>query len=218
MQLARAQRAAGAARPAQRLAAPRLVAAAAGAKGAGGFGKSNKKRVDTSGGMVRTEPKTISRADLDDDAPPAGGKAAKAKGGAGAPPGFPEGWVDLKFKAGDIPLGKSSKPVALATGRALMVYKYDNRVYVSDAASTAYSYPMVDAKVFRDPESGAVAAEVPLDGSVYDLATGAVLKWCPKDSPLRAALGTLKSAVDPTPLKVFPVHVEADGAIWTKLI
>jgi hypothetical protein len=35
------------------------------------------------------------------------------------------------------------------------------QVFVSDANSTAYQYPMVDAKVFRD-SSGAVAAEVPL--------------------------------------------------------
>lgn len=32
---------------------------------------------------------------------------------------------------------------------------------MSDANSTAYQYPMVDAKVFRD-SSGAIAAEVPL--------------------------------------------------------
>jgi hypothetical protein len=35
------------------------------------------------------------------------------------------------------------------------------QVFISDANSTAYQYPMVDAKVFRDA-SGAVAAEVPL--------------------------------------------------------
>jgi hypothetical protein len=42
------------------------------------------------------------------------------------------------------------------------------QVFVSDANSTAYQYPMVDAKVFRD-SSGAVAAEVPL----VSLAAGA---------------------------------------------
>jgi nitrite reductase/ring-hydroxylating ferredoxin subunit len=63
-----------------------------------------------------------------------------------------------------------------------------------------------------------VAAEVPLDGSVYDLATGAVLKWCPKDNPVRSLLGTLKSKVDPSPLKVYPVYVNKDGGIWTTLL
>eukprot|EP00882_Tetradesmus_deserticola_P019273 GHRQ01020734.1.p1 GENE.GHRQ01020734.1~~GHRQ01020734.1.p1 ORF type:complete len:110 (+),score=27.09 GHRQ01020734.1:214-543(+) len=91
------------------------------------------------------------------------------------------------------------------------------QVFVSDANSTAYQYPMVDSRVFRD-SSGAVAAEVPLDGSVYDLATGAVLKWCPKDSPMRSLLGTLKSTVKATPLQVYPVHVTQDGSIWTKLV
>lgn len=119
---------------------------------------------------------------------------------------------------------------------------------------------MTDARVFRDPATGCVAAEVPLDGSVYDLATGgwaaatqrcacnsatslrlclcrarscsllirpptsparagAVLTWCPKDgNPMRSLLGTLKGKVEPTPLKVFPVHVTKDGDVWTKLV
>lgn len=77
----------------------------------------------------------------------------------------------MKFKASDIPIGKNTKPIELATGKTLMLYKFDGMLYISDANSTAYQYPMVDAKVFRD-SSGIVAAEVPLDGTVYDLATG----------------------------------------------
>jgi hypothetical protein len=48
--------------------------------------------------------------------------------------------------------------------------------------------------------------------------TGAVLKWCPADNPMRGLLGTLKSRADPTPLKVYPVHVTGDGSIYTKLV
>lgn len=47
---------------------------------------------------------------------------------------------------------------------------------------------------------------------------GAVLKWCPKDNPMRSLLGTLKSTVKATPLQVYPVHVTQDGSIWTKLV
>ena len=39
---------------------------------------------------------------------------------------------------------------------------------------------------------GGPAAEVPLDGTVYDLETGKVLVWCPKNNPLRFVLGSLK--------------------------
>jgi hypothetical protein len=49
-------------------------------------------------------------------------------------------------------------------------------------------------------------------------AAGAVLKWCPKDNPVRSLLGTLKSTVQATPLQVYPVHVTQDGSIWTKLV
>lgn len=125
-------------------------------------------------------------------------------------------WIDLKLKVNDIPIGKNTKPVELATGRTLMLYKFENMVFISDANSTAYQFPMTDAKVYR--EGSSIAAEVPLDGTVYDLATGAVLKWCPKDNPMRSLLGTLKSVEKSTPLKVYPVHITKDGNIWTKLI
>lgn len=52
-------------------------------------------------------------------------------------------------------------------------------VYASDAASTAYQFPLVDAKLSNGP-NGEVVCEVPLDGTQYDLRNGAVLKWCPK--------------------------------------
>jgi hypothetical protein len=71
------------------------------------------------------------------------------------------GWVDLKFKALDMPVGKTAKPFELAS-RTVMLYKFEGMVYVSDAQSTAYQYPMTDARLFKDPETGRVSAEVPL--------------------------------------------------------
>eukprot|EP00879_Flechtneria_rotunda_P002047 GHRR01002226.1.p1 GENE.GHRR01002226.1~~GHRR01002226.1.p1 ORF type:complete len:225 (+),score=52.89 GHRR01002226.1:244-918(+) len=178
---------------------------------AGGFGKSNKKKLTYEGSLViPKEGKRVKGKDLLLDEAP-----ARNKGDPDSPPGFPKDWIDLKLKAGDIPLGKATKPVELATGRVLMLYKFDNKVYISDANSTAYQYPMTDARVFK--EGNSVVAEVPLDGTVYDLATGAVLKWCPKDNPMRTFLSTLKSAAEVTPLKVYPVHITQQGSIWTKL-
>lgn len=125
-------------------------------------------------------------------------------------------WIDLKTRANDVAIGRNTKPIELATGRTLMLYKFENMVFISDANSTAYQFPMTDAKVYR--EGSSIATEVPLDGTVYDLATGAVLKWCPRDNPMRNLLGTLKRAEKATPLKVYPVHVTKDGNIWTKLL
>ena len=70
-------------------------------------------------------------------------------------------WVDLKFKAQDFPVGKTAKPFELAS-RTIMVYKFDGMVFASDAASTAYQYPMTDAQLSKDAQTGRVIAEVPL--------------------------------------------------------
>jgi len=50
--------------------------------------------------------------------------------------------VDLKVKATDVPVGKNTKPLILASGKALMLYKFEDMVFVSDANSSAYQYPM----------------------------------------------------------------------------
>ena len=47
---------------------------------------------------------------------------------------------------------------------------------------------------------GSPAAEVPLDGTVYNLETGRVLVWCPKNNPLRFVLGSLKVRLLPSRL------------------
>jgi nitrite reductase/ring-hydroxylating ferredoxin subunit len=63
-----------------------------------------------------------------------------------------------------------------------------------------------------------VLAEVPLDGTVYDLRSGAVVTWCPREGGVvRSLLGTLKEKAPPTPLKVYATHVGSDGAVWAKL-
>lgn len=47
-------------------------------------------------------------------------------------------------------------------------------------AAASLQYPLADASILR--VKGKPAVEVPLDGSVYDLATGKVLSWCPKNT------------------------------------
>ena len=59
--------------------------------------------------------------------------------------------------------------------------------------------------------------EVPLDGTVYDLTTGEVLEWVPKNNPIRAVLNSLKSSAKPEPLKVYPVEKDDSGRIYANV-
>lgn len=80
-----------------------------------------------------------------------------------------------------------------------------DRVFCSDAYSTAFKFPLHDGTLLSTKAGPAV--EVPLDGTTYALETGRVLSWCPKNNPVRAVLGALKDKSEPVDLKVFPAEV-----------
>ena len=103
-------------------------------------------------------------------------------------------------------VSKPIKPIILATGKAIMLYKVENTIYCTDANSTAYQYPLADANILGLKTGPAV--EVNLDGTTYDLASGKVLSWCPKNTAVRSVLGALKDRSDPIDLQVYPVKVE----------
>ena len=65
--------------------------------------------------------------------------------------------------------------------------------------------------------AGGPAVEVPLDGTVYDLGTGEVLEWVPKNNPVRAVLNTLKSSAKPESLKVYPIQKDESGRIYVNV-
>ncbi|CAK0779249.1 hypothetical protein CVIRNUC_004726 [Coccomyxa viridis] len=116
----------------------------------------------------------------------------------------------------DFKNGKQTRAVILPDNTAIVLYRTpDDDVFCSDANSTAYKFPMIDANVIE--RDGSPAAEVPLDGTVYNLETGRVLVWCPKNNPLRFVLGSLKSTADPRPLKMYPARVNSSGQIFAKL-
>ena len=144
----------------------------------------------------------------------------------------------------DFEQGKQAKPVILANNQAVIVWLIDGAVYCTDANSTAFQFPLVDGKISsrrsrcssldatmgRSLLSTALATgficctgasgptvEVPLDGTVYDLATGEVLEWVPKNNPIRAVLNTLKSSAKPEPLKVYPVEKDDSGRIYVNI-
>ena len=64
----------------------------------------------------------------------------------GSTPG--EGW----FEVANIDVfsdGRDKKPIILANGQSLMLYKVDDDLYASEANSTAYKFPLTDAKIIR---------------------------------------------------------------------
>ncbi len=127
-----------------------------------------------------------------------------------------QGWFqvpDVSFELTFV--SKPIKAVILDTGKAICLYKVDSTVYCSDANSTAYQYPLADASIIQ-LKNGQPAVEVKLDGSVYELKTGKVVSWCPKNSLVRNVLGSLKDKSEPVDLPVYPVDVRGD-AIYVNL-
>jgi len=121
-----------------------------------------------------------------------------------------QGWFqvpDVSFESTFV--SKPIKAVILNTGKAICLFKVDSIVYCSDANSTAYQYPLADASIIQ-LKNGQPAVEVKLDGTVYELKTGKVVSWCPKNSLVRNVLGSLKDKSEPVDLPVYPVDVRGD--------
>jgi nitrite reductase/ring-hydroxylating ferredoxin subunit len=123
-------------------------------------------------------------------------------------------WIEVGNVSADFQT-KPIKPLVLANGNFILV-KWEDLVFCADCNSTAYQYPLIDGEIFFG--AGGPAIRVPLDGTEYDLTTGEVITWCPKNNPIRSALGTLKGAAEQVPLPVYPVRVEADGSIFTNFV
>ena len=123
-------------------------------------------------------------------------------------------WIEVGNVSADFQT-KPIKPLVLANGNFVLV-KWEDLVFCADCNSTAYQYPLIDGELFFG--AGGPAIRVPLDGTEYDLTTGEVITWCPKNNPIRSLLGTLKGAAEPVPLPVYPVRVEADGSIFTNFV
>ncbi|GBF87826.1 hypothetical protein Rsub_00537 [Raphidocelis subcapitata] len=180
-----------------------------------GFGK---KRVDTSPKQPKQrqllQQQMQQQQQQQQQAPPPQQQRAGAAAGVGV---SGSGWVTLGKVAELFTLEKPNRPIILPSGVKICIYKFGNKVFASELESTAFQFPLFDAKVMA--LDGRTVVEVPLDGTQYDLATGAVLKWCPSEGNLvRAALGTLKSKQPQVPLKVYPTNVTTDGTLSVKLV
>ena len=105
---------------------------------------------------------------------------------------------------------KPTKALVLANGNFVLA-KWDDQVFCCDCNSTAYQFPLVDGELFYGPSGPAI--RVPLDGTEYDLNTGDVITWCPRNNPVRQALGALKSAAEPVPLPVYKTRVDEQGNV-----
>ena len=140
---------------------------------------------------------------------------------------FDEGsspWVDVGVSTGAFDAkGKNTIAKVLPSKEVVVLYRAPggaSSYFCSDANSTAFKYPMIDAKVEVDKDTGDVTAEVPFDGTVYVLNSkptpGAVKTWCPQNTAARRLLGTMKSKEDPVPLRMYPVRVVEGGRIEVK--
>jgi hypothetical protein len=132
-------------------------------------------------------------------------------------PAGPGEWVRLA-KLSEWREGKAGKAVTLPDKTVLCLFtarppgapaSAPPRVYATEIYSSAFKYPLIDAEV--DLASGAPIVTVPFDGTTYNLLDGSVVAWCPRNTPVRALLGAVKSRVDPTPIRVFPARVAGDG-------
>ena len=119
-------------------------------------------------------------------------------------------WTDVKCTLSEMKaLDKPQKPIILANGTAIMIWLAAGKVFCTAANGTAFEYPLIDAELF-DSADGKPAVRSKLDGSSYDLATGKVLEWCPKeDSPfsMRNLLSALKEKALPVDLRIYPTRL-----------
>jgi nitrite reductase/ring-hydroxylating ferredoxin subunit len=126
-----------------------------------------------------------------------------------------EGW----FQVPDVDvtttfLSKPIFPIILATGKAICLFKVGDTIYCSDANSTAYQYPLADAKLLSTKNGPVVESN--FDGTQYLLESGKVVAWCPKNNPLRQVLGSLKDKSEPVDLRVYPVEIRKEK-VWVNL-
>ena len=150
----------------------------------------------------------------------------KKNSGANLVGTFDEGssaWIDIGMSTGAFDAkGKDVVAKVLPSKEVVCVYRApgNGSYFCSDANSTAFQYPLIDAKVELDKETGEVTAEVPFDGTIYVLNSkpvpGAVKLWCPQNTVGRRVLGAMKSKEDPKPLKMYPVRVVEGGKIQVK--
>ena len=89
------------------------------------------------------------------------------------------------------------------------------QLYATSAFSPAFDYPLLDAELELQA-GGTTSVRSRLDGSLFDLASGKVQEWCPKEeSPfsLRNLFATLKEKAPPVNLKVFQARADSRGNV-----
>jgi hypothetical protein len=97
-------------------------------------------------------------------------------------------WV--RCRGGDVCQGRHAGLYS-AGAVAARLYEHHPRRHAGPAAATGIRFILSLTRAARTGEGGP-AVEVPLDGTVYDLDTGRVLEWCPRNNPVRVLLGSLK--------------------------
>lgn len=111
-------------------------------------------------------------------------------------------------------LPKARLPLIFGS-RSVIVWAAGGAAYCTAAVSPPWQFPLVDAAVFLTAE-GKHAIRSPLDGCAFDLATGAVIEWCPPESSplsLRNFLNMAKKGAKREPLVVYDIRVGPGGEL-----
>eukprot|EP00240_Pyramimonas_obovata_P014103 CAMPEP_0118933428 /NCGR_PEP_ID=MMETSP1169-20130426/11984_1 /TAXON_ID=36882 /ORGANISM="Pyramimonas obovata, Strain CCMP722" /LENGTH=211 /DNA_ID=CAMNT_0006876185 /DNA_START=101 /DNA_END=736 /DNA_ORIENTATION=+ len=198
--------------------APVVAARAADRDNTAAFVKGLIHKRYRQGGLVQGLPKTGVKGGVQFQwgkgfASSKGNKKANKKVNLDTKKDLPKGWENAGNIA-DFEANPNKPFISPYTGEAFMLFKFEEKVYCTEANSTAFKYPLVDAEIFAG-EDGPVI-KVPLDGTSYNLSTGEVIEWCPTDNFVRGFLGKLKQKTAPIPLKVFETKVSTDGTVIFK--
>ncbi|KAK9822950.1 hypothetical protein WJX74_008206 [Apatococcus lobatus] len=125
-----------------------------------------------------------------------------------------EGW-ETAARLSDFPADRPTKPLFLDDGTAIMLYRaVDGNVYCTNANSTAFQFPLTNARIMQ--REGKNVIESALDGTVYDLESGKVLEWCPRNNLLRQLTGALKGNQPSVDIKTYPTMVDDNGVVFVK--
>mmetsp|Transcript_4240 Transcript_4240/g.12218 ORF Transcript_4240/g.12218 Transcript_4240/m.12218 type:complete len:200 (+) Transcript_4240:185-784(+) len=146
-------------------------------------------------------------------APPSSKKDSKTKR-KGYEPEMDKGWFHVA-DAADFGEKQTKSVIMSGNQQALVLYKVGEELYCSDAESTAFRFPLSDAKIVS--AGGDPQIETPLDGTIYKLKTGEVVKWCPQNNPVRFVLGALKKKEAPKALKMYDAREDDEGRVLVRL-
>jgi len=91
-----------------------------------------------------------------------------------------------------------------------------SNVYATDGSCRACQFPMTKAELGKEPD-GTPALTCPTCGSVFNLETGAVLKWLPGEGPVQFMSKKLNENKEELPATILKTRVAKSGRVYVRL-